>query len=121
MDRDRVLMETLPQGPLPSWVPPIRLKEAGQLDMIAMRMCNEDHPGSHATPDLSLLYQLIQYIWHQRLDLTADEVWAVLEAHGAPLDWRSEVMSRYQYGHEALVRVVGKRPFKNRRVAPLSI
>jgi len=118
---DQVLVETLPRGPLPWWAPPIPLKEAGQLDMIARILCDEDHPGSHPTLDLSLLYQLIEYIWRQRLPLTADEVWVVLEAHGAPLGWRSEVMNRYQYGIEALIRVVGRKPFKNRRLPPLFI
>jgi hypothetical protein len=118
---DHMLVETLPGGSLPPWVPPIPLKEAGQLDLIARLLCTEHHPGSHPTPDLSLLYEFIGYIWQQRLPLTGDEVWAVLEAHGAPLQWRCEVLSRYHYGLEALVRLVGRKPYKNRRVPPLSL
>jgi hypothetical protein len=37
---DQALVETVPRGPLPSWAPLIPLKEAGQLDLIAMRLCN---------------------------------------------------------------------------------
>jgi hypothetical protein len=118
---DRMLVETLPRGPLPAWIPQISLKAAGPLEDYARKLCDKDAPGSHPTPNLQLLYRLIECIWLQRLPLTADEVWAVLEAHGAPLDWRSEVTSRYQYGIAALRCVVGRKPFKNRHVPPLSV
>lgn len=118
---DRLLVETLPTGPLPTWAPPISLKAAGPLDLIAMRLCDEETPGSHPTPDTRLMYEFIGYVWKQRLPLTAEEVWAVLEAHGAPLEWRHELIRRYAHGMEALVCIVGRKPFKNRRVPPLSL
>jgi len=38
---DQVFVETLPRRSLPSWVPPIPMKQAGPLDMIVMRLCDE--------------------------------------------------------------------------------
>ena len=121
IDVDQVLVETLPGVPFPAWSLPIRLGEAGGIDDRVIRLIDDGNKPGYSSLNIDNLYYLILYIWQQRVPLESEEVWAVLEAHGVSLDWKDELIKRYQYGIEALVKVTYDRLYRNRRMASFSV
>jgi hypothetical protein len=117
---DRYLIGNGTELIVPPWAPPISLREAADIDDVVITLCDRTNDDHDESPNIQLLYHLISHIWRRRLPLQAEEIWRALEAHGAPFHWKHDVMQRYQYGMEALVNVEGRKPFKNRRVAPFT-
>lgn len=113
------LIEVLPKSEPPPWAPPVEMRVAAELDGIVVKFCEAGFRNGHWFVDWPSFYQIIHFIWTNRLPLEAREVWAVLEAHGIPPEFRDELSTFFRRGRELLVYAVGKRPFKNRRVNPL--
>lgn len=118
----RILFDHMPPSTTPDWAPPICLKYAGELDAAVIRFWGKSlrEDGSlRLIP--SLFFEIITYIWYNRLPLKPEELWSVLEAHGFPYDWKERLTQLYQDGKDLLIYAIGRKPFKNRRVKPFSI
>ncbi|MGH8067701.1 MAG: hypothetical protein ACRERE_21225 [Candidatus Entotheonellia bacterium] len=120
IDIDQVLVENLPGSHFPSWIPPIRLSELGGLEDMVIRLFDDDIGSESRNFKINTFYYLISYVWSKKIPLKGEELWTMLEVHGMPLNWKDELIKRYEYGIETLVRITGERLYKNRRMVPLS-
>ena len=115
------LFEHLPGTPVPAWAPPISLREAEELDRFVIRICDESTWDHNRSPSKLLVYDLIRHVWWKRLLIEPDEMWQLLEAHGAPSRWRNQLMRLYRDGRDLLIYSMGRKPVKKQRVSPLSV
>jgi hypothetical protein len=106
---------------LPDWLPPLCMRETAELDEIVLAVCDRyakmGSPKWNAAP----FYRLIEHCWRNRLPLSSDEVWVMLEAHGIPKKFEKEVRRAYIEGTQLLVYSHGRKPIKKKRVKPLSV
>lgn len=118
---DLDLFENLPGTPVPAWAPPILLGEAEELDRIVIRLCDESTWDHNRSPNMQLFYALICRVWWKRLPIEPEEMWQLLEAHGAPSKWRNQLVRLYHEERELLIYNGGRKPIKKKRVSPLSV
>lgn len=120
--KERILFEYIPPSPTPNWAPPICLRYAeelhGRLIRFWVRSLRQD--GSFK-PIIDAFFEVITYIWYNRLPLRPEELWAVLEAHGFPYKSKERLTQFYKEGMDLLIYATGRKPFNNRRVKPFSI
>lgn len=119
--RERILFEYMPPSPTPHWAPPIRLRYAGELDEAVIRFWGKGLRRDGTFEPIPVFYEVIRYIWYNRLPLNSEELWAVLRAHGIDDKWKNRLTQLYQEGMDLLIYATGRKPFKNRRVEPLSV
>lgn len=119
---ERILFEYIPPSPIPNWAPPICLRYAEELDNQLIRFWVRSlRPDGCYEPRIDAFYEVITYIWYNRLPLRPEELWAVLDAHGFPYKFKKRLTQLYQEGMDLLIYATGRQPFKNRRVEPLSV
>ena len=111
------LVEPVPGSPVPSWSPPISLKDAGELDSVVVEFCEKST--SLQSFNWPTFYEFIRLVWKKRLPLTSNEIWLLFEAHGASFKFKKFVVDFYQKGTELLIYVAGRKPIKKKRVQPL--
>jgi hypothetical protein len=114
------LTQLLPAPPPPSWAPPLCLQDAADLDSVVVNFCNKSFQNGEWVLDWLAFYEIVRKIWMQRLPIESPELWAVLKAHGVPDRWKRKLSDFFTKGRDLLLYTVGKRPFKNKRVEPLS-
>jgi len=107
------------QTPLPSWLPPLALRDAAELDEVAVWFCDRCSASGQFVWDRTSYYEVIRFCWRRRFPLTPDEVCSVLCAHGLPLEFVVEANSRFFEGTELLVYTHGRKPIKKKRVKRL--
>ena len=105
---------------LPNWMPPLCMREAAELDEVAIAVCDRYAKMHSLTWNPTLLYRLVDHCWRNRLPLSSDEIWAILEAHGMPKKFAKEVKRSCTEGTQLLVYSHGRKPIKKKRVKPLS-
>ena len=116
----REVVETLPATPVPSWAPPISLREAEELDCLVVKFCHESAWKGRGTPNRQVFNQVIGHVWRRRLPIEPREMRLLLEAHGVPPNWHRRLTLRYQEGRDVLIQSVGMKPIRKKRVPPLS-
>jgi hypothetical protein len=114
------LIQLLPALPPPSWAPPLGLQDAADLDSVVVNFCNKSFQDGEWVLDWLVFYEIVRTIWTKRLPIQSRELWAVLDAHGVPEKWRRKLSDFFTRGRDLLIYSAGKRPFKNKRVEPLS-
>jgi len=113
------LAERLPIPEIPTWAPPIELREAAELDEVVVRFCEASFVAGEWTISRPWFYEIIRHIWRKRLPLSASELWKVLGAHGVPDRFERTLMELFQNGRDLLVHAVGRKPIRKKRVTPL--
>jgi hypothetical protein len=114
------LIQLLPAPAPPAWAPPLCLQDAADLDSVVVNFCNKSFQDGEWILDWLAFYEIVSAIWTKRLPIQSRELWAVLDAHGVPEKWRRKLSEFFTKGRDLLLYSVGKRPFKNKRVEPLS-
>lgn len=115
------LFERLPGTPVPAWAPPISLTEAEELDHLIIGLCDESSYNEDGSFSMQFFYALIRHVWRRRLPIDPEEIWKLIEAHGAPSRWRNRLIRLYSEGRDLLIHIVGRKPIKKKRVRPLSV
>jgi hypothetical protein len=116
LDTDICLVQILPAPPAATWALPIDRTAAPDVDAALVEFCRRSCNGGRKwSPDWPTFYELIRVIWMNRLPLEPPELWAILEAHGLPKNWKSRLTKFYMMGRELLVHVGQRRPIKRRR------
>ena len=105
--------------PLPVWLPPLSLRDAAELDEVAVRFCDRGTVSGRFVWDRTSYYEVIRACWQKRFPLTPTEVCSVLSAHGLPAEFDTEAQRAFCEGTELLVYTHGRRPIKKKRVKPL--
>lgn len=117
---ERDLVQHLPEPP-PDWAPPISLKYAAELDELIVYFCDKSFDSVDWVIDWRSFYDIIIYCWNNRLPLKPEELWGVLQTHKVPTRLSDEIQDFYRKASALLIRAKGRKPFKNRRVKPLSL
>ena len=107
------------QEPLPGWLPPLALRDAAELDEVAVWFCDECSASGQFEWDRTSYYEVIRACWQKRFPLSPDEVCSVLCAHGLPSEFAAEAQRAFLEGIELLVSTHGRRPIKKKRVKQL--
>ena len=107
------------QVPLPSWLPPLALRDAAELDEVAVWFCDRCSASGQFVWDRTSFYEVIRLCWQRRFPLTPDEVWSVLCAHGMPSELVIESQRTFLEGTELLVYTHGRKAIKKKRVKQL--
>ena len=118
---ERDLVQRLPEKPPPDWAPLISLKYAAELDKLIVYFCDKSFDSVDWVIDWRSFYDIITYCWDNNLSIRPEELWAVLQAHGVPARLSDEIQDFYRKASALLIRAKGRKPFKNRRVKPLSL
>ena len=118
---ERDLVQRLPERPPPDWALPISLKYAAELDELIVYFCDKSFDSVDWVIDWRSFYDIMIYCWNNRLRLEPEELWGVLQAHGVPTRLSDEIQDFYQKASDLLIRATRRKPFKNRRVKPLSL
>ncbi len=116
----RDLIEILPLSPIPNWAPPLELRSAAELDDVVAKFCDSGNRPNHWVIDWIALFEIIRFVWQKRLPLEPIELWAVIDAHGAPNQFQLAITDFYQKGRDLLIYSNGKRPVKKKRVHPFA-
>ena len=106
-------------APLPDWLPPLALRDAFELDEVAVRFCDLCSASGKFVWDLISYYEVIRACWQQRFPLTPDEICSVLCAHGLPSEFVVEAERAFLEGTWLLVYTHGRKPIKKKRVKQL--
>ena len=85
------------------WLPPLCMREAADLDDVVLAVCDRYAKLGSLKWNYLPLFRLVDHCWRNRLPLSADEIWAVLEAHGMSKKFEKEVRRAYIEGAELLV------------------
>lgn len=117
-ERDLVAPLSSPES-LPAWLPPLALREAAELDDVAVWFSDRCLASGQFVWDRTAYYEVIRACWQRRFPLTPDEVCSVLCAHGLPAELAAEAQRAFLEGRELLVYAHGRRPIKKKRVKPL--
>lgn len=120
LNTDTYLVQILPAPKPPTWAPPITMADAAPVDAAIVEFCQKSYLRRRWSLDWPAFYELIRVVWWNRLPLEPNELWAMMEAHGAPKNWESRLTKFFSMGRELLVHVGQRRPIKKKRVAPLS-
>lgn len=115
------IIERLPSLQVPTWAPPISILKTFELHERIINFCDKSTCGSLTNMSLPSLYVLIYHIWNKRLPVEPNEVWYILEAHGVPKKWRTEITEIIKHGLSLLITVFGKKPIKKFRVKPMAV
>ncbi|MBU0507746.1 hypothetical protein KKH27_02765 [bacterium] len=107
------------QVPLPGWLPPLALRDAAELDEVAVRFCDRCSTSGKFVWDRTSYYEVIRSCWQRRFPLTPDEVGSVLCAHGLSLEFVAEAHRAFLEGTGLLVYTHGRKPIKKKRVKRL--
>lgn len=117
----RDIIEPIPAPEPPEWAPPVELGVAAELDLVVVKFCEAGNCESGWIVDWPAFYDVVRFTWSKRLPLQAEEMWAVLRAHGVPDKFREELSEFFQRGRDLLVYAVGKKPIMKRRAKPLAV
>lgn len=109
-----------PAKPVAKWLPPLSMREAAALDEIVVSVCSRFAELEYDKWHRGTFYRLIEHCWRKRLPLSDDEVWAILAAHGMPIEFEKDARHSYVEGTEFLIYTHGRKPIKKKRVPPLS-
>jgi hypothetical protein len=104
------------QEPLPGWLPPLCLRDAAELDEVAVWFCDRCLMSGQFVWDRTSYYEVIRACWQKRFPLTPEEVCSVLCAHGLPPEFADEAQRAFLEGIGLLVYTHGRRPIKKKRV-----
>lgn len=104
------------EGTLPDWLPPLALRDAAELDEVALWFCDRCSASGQFVWDRTSYYEVIRACWQRRFPLTPDEVCSVLCAHGLPSEFAAEAQRAFLEGTGLLVYTHGRRPIKKKRV-----
>ena len=115
------IIEPIPAPEPPEWAPPVGLGVAAELDSVVVNFCERGNCESGWIVNWPTFYEIVRFTWTKRLPLQAEELWAMLRAHGVPDEFREDLSEFFQKGRDLLVYAVGKKPIKKRRVRPLSV
>jgi len=107
------------RAPLPAWLPPLALRDAAELDEVAVWFCGRCSASGQFVWDRTSYCEVIRACWQKRFPLTPDEVCSVLCAHGLPSEFAAEAQRAFLEGTELLVYTHGRRPIKKKRVKQL--
>jgi hypothetical protein len=113
--------ERLPSLQIPSWAPPLSIRKSSDLHEELMGFCKINTTKSITDINTTSLYFIIWYVWNKRLPLEPTNIWNMMEAHGIPLDWKNKVLNISEHGLGLLITVLGKKPIKKYRVAPMTL
>jgi len=105
--------------PIPIWLPPLSLRDAAELDEIAVRFCDHCSVSGVFVWDRMSYYAVISGCWQRRLPLTPGEMCSVLSAHSMPAEFTAEAQRAFLEGMELLVYTHGRQPIKKKRVRRL--
>ena len=112
------LLGPFPDTPLPLWALPLYLERAEEVDKFAVKFCEESIWKKGQAPHWDRFYDLVGLVWWRRLPIKSSEMWALLEAHGVPSNWKSRCTKLYQEGIALLRHVTGRKPYKTNRLYP---
>ena len=118
---ERDLVQRLPERPPPDWALPISLKYAAELDELIVYFCDKSFDSVDWVIDWRSFYDIMIYCWNNNLPIKPEELWGILQAHGVPTRLSDEIQDFYQKASDLLIRATRRKPFKNRRVKPLSL
>lgn len=118
IERDLIAPLSSPDS-LPGWLPPLTLRDAAELDDVAVWFCDRCSVSGQFVWDRTAHYEVIRVCWQRRFPLTPDEVCSVLAAHGLPAELAAEAQRAFLEGVGLLVYTHGRRPIKKKRVKPL--
>lgn len=104
---------------LPGWFPPLGLRDAAELDEVAVWFCDQCSASGQFVWDRTSYYEVIRVCWQKRFPMTPDEVCSVLCAHGLPSELLADAQRAFLEGTELLVYTHGRRPIKKKRVKRL--
>ena len=114
------ILEFLPAPAPPAWLPPIELRAASDFDAVVVKFCDSGATSAGWHIHWTAYFEVVRFVWWKRLPIKAEEVWAVLQAHGVPVDCQGELSNFFSQGRDLLVYSAGRKPIKKRRVRPLS-
>ena len=116
LERDLILVGFTSEEPMPSWVPPIMLCDAAELDDAVIQFCQKGFSANRWKPHALSFYEIIRRVWSQRLPIDAKEVWGILEAHGVPQLYKKRLTELFHDGINLLIYACGRKPIKKKRV-----
>lgn len=112
--RDLVCPYPLPQPP--TWMPPLSLRDAGELENEIFDFVCRCFWGGTWEMAWPRFYSLIANIWRKRLPVSGAEVWRLASLHGLPSAWKSDIETIFEHGREILIMAEGRRPIKKKRL-----
>jgi len=107
--------------PFPNWLPPLCLRECSELEEVVVAFCIANFFMGKWKWNQRAFWRVIHLVWSKRLPLAGDEIWQVVEAHGAPSSARTRVQRQFTEGTGLLVYTHGRPPIKKKRVAPMTL
>jgi hypothetical protein len=110
-----------PEELLTKWIPPLTMGSAAALHDVVLRVCGRFAELGSDEWHRGAFYALIDHCWRERLPLSEQEVWAILDAHGMQKNLQKDARRSYVEGMELLVYTHGRKPIKKKRVEPLSV
>lgn len=112
--RDLVCPYPLPQPP--TWMPPLSLRDAAELENEIFDFAYRCFLGKKWKMAWPYFYSLIAKIWRKRLPVSGTEVWQLASLHGLPSAWKSDIETIFEHGREVLIMAEGRRPIKKKRL-----
>ena len=108
------LFEKLPSPPWPNWAPQISIKELEELDSIVVKFCDKSTSTVTWKPNWPYYFEIIRYIWKNRLPIEPNELWQFLDAHGIPNNWKNRLTTLFKDGRDLLIHVNGRKPIRKK-------
>jgi len=109
------LVEPLPAAPKPNWAPGLSLADFAAIHNELIKFCEASSSGRRWRTDLHRLSFITARIWEERIPIPAEELWAILAAHGVPSSAKRDVERMYPFGLDCLVLAHGRKPIKKKR------
>ena len=101
---------------VPEWFPPFSRKEIADLEEVVVAFCDACCAKDEWNWDRRVYLSLVYLIWRMRVSISADELWHMLSAHGAPAAEYSRATEMFQDGLFLLVYANGRKPIKKKRL-----
>jgi len=117
---ERQMIQLLPFASFPTWVPPLCMSDAGEIDQATITFCEHSFLKGRWKTDWDSFNEVVRKSWRMRLPLEPDELWEVLKAHGVPQRTKADIVNFYEKGRRLLVHSFGRNPSKRKGWSPSS-
>jgi len=105
---------------IPEWMPPLSIQ-----DCELIHRCVQNFvlfmEGSHSRSAIqNAMYGIVECSWSNRLPITGNETWAILQAHGIDNRLRKDAIAFFEFGVGLLTNVKGRRAVMRKRMPAMS-
>lgn len=111
----------IPAPKLPSWLLPLSIDDNNCIETEIVNFLVDYIAIKSRNWRTALILPIAHRLWWRRLPVRPNEVWLLLEAHGAPTKIKNRFLVELEVALEALRYSNGRSPIKKKRMRPFEV